>query len=94
MGDIISFASQPEELAGDTIAGHTLDNRASVAAATVALELLAKRRHLWDVVVAATVQEEVGCIGGFGSDQSQARFGNRGGCELRDRTRWQWQHEL
>ena len=65
VGDIISFASQPEELAGDTIAGHTLDNRASVAAATVALEMLAKRRHLWDVVVDATVQEEVGCIGGF-----------------------------
>jgi endoglucanase len=65
VGDIISFASKPEELAGDTIAGHTLDNRASVAAATVALEMLQKRRHQWDVVADATVQEEVGVIGGL-----------------------------
>lgn len=65
VGDVISFASTPEELAGDTVAGHTLDNRASVAAATVMLELLGKRRHQWDVVADATVQEEVGCIGGF-----------------------------
>ena len=33
-GDLISFAQPPLDLAGDVMAGHTLDNRASVAAVT------------------------------------------------------------
>lgn len=65
VGDVISFASEPQELTGDTISGHTLDNRASVAAVTVMLEALSRQEHAWDVVAAATVQEEVGCIGAF-----------------------------
>lgn len=65
IGDVISFAQPPLELAGGTIAGHTLDNRASVAALTVCLEALSKRKHIWDVVADATVQEEVGAISAF-----------------------------
>lgn len=67
VGDVISFATEPRELSGDTISGHTLDNRASVAATTVALDLLSRRKHLWDVIAVATAQEEVGGIGAMGS---------------------------
>jgi len=58
IGDLVSFATQPVELAGDVISGHTLDNRASVAALTVALEELQGKAHAWDVWAVATVQEE------------------------------------
>jgi putative aminopeptidase FrvX len=58
VGDLISFATPPRELAGDSISGHSLDNRASVAALTVCLEELAARRHAWDVWAVATAQEE------------------------------------
>ncbi|HEY5982703.1 MAG TPA: hypothetical protein VIU38_04460, partial [Anaerolineales bacterium] len=57
-GDLISFATQPVELAGDTLSGHSLDNRASVAALTVCLDELKKKEHAWDVWAVATVQEE------------------------------------
>lgn len=63
VGDVISFAQQPMELDGETLAGHTLDNRASVAALTVCLETLSRQQHLWDVVAVAAAQEEVGGIG-------------------------------
>ncbi|MBN2388752.1 MAG: hypothetical protein JXB85_17175 [Anaerolineales bacterium] len=63
VGDLVSFASRPVELAGETIAGHTLDNRASVAALTVCLEELQGRSHAWDLWAVASVQEEVGLIG-------------------------------
>ena len=67
VGDVISFATEPRELSGNTISGHTLDNRASVAATTVALDLLSRRKHLWDVIAVATSQEEVGGLGALGS---------------------------
>ena len=67
VGDTISFATEPRELSGGTISGHTLDNRASVAATTVALDILSRRKHLWDVIAVATSQEEVGGIGATGS---------------------------
>lgn len=67
VGDVISFATEPRELSGETISGHTLDNRASVAATTVALDLLSRRKHLWDVIAVATSQEEVGGFGALGS---------------------------
>ncbi len=57
-GDIVSFATQPAELAGEVISGHSLDNRASVAALTVALEELQGKSHAWDVWAVATAQEE------------------------------------
>ena len=67
VGDLVSFAQPPLELAGETIAGHTLDNRASVAALTVCLEELQSRPHAWDVWAVASSQEEVGTIGASGS---------------------------
>ncbi len=67
VGDLVSFAQPPLELAGETIAGHTLDNRASVAALTVCLETLQNRPHAWDVWAVATVAEEVGLIGAYTS---------------------------
>ncbi len=66
-GDPVSFATEPKELAGEVISGHTLDNRASVAVLTVALEELQKKSHQWDVWAVATVQEEVGLLGAFTS---------------------------
>ena len=67
VGDVVSFATEPRELSGDTLSGHTLDNRASVAATTVALDLLSRRKHQWDVIAVATAQEEVGGIGAMGA---------------------------
>ena len=58
LGDLISFASRPIEMGKKTLAGHSLDNRASVAALTYSLDLLQSRKHIWDVWAVATVQEE------------------------------------
>ncbi len=62
-GDLVSFAQPPLELLDDALAGHSLDNRASVAALTHCLRWLKNRSHAWDVWAVATVQEEVGLIG-------------------------------
>jgi len=59
VGDVISFAQTPLELSGETLAGHTLDNRVSVAAVTICLEILQRRLHSWDVLALASTQEEV-----------------------------------
>ncbi len=58
VGDVISYAQPPLDLAGETMAGHSLDNRASVAALTLALDLLQTRPHIWDVWAVASSQEE------------------------------------
>lgn len=57
-GDLVSFAQPPLDTSGETLAGHTLDNRASVAALTLCLEELQRRPHEWDLWAVATVQEE------------------------------------
>jgi endoglucanase len=67
VGDVVSYAQPPVELSGETITGHTLDNRVSVAALTICLEELQSRPHVWDVWAVATTQEEVGTIGAIGS---------------------------
>jgi putative aminopeptidase FrvX len=66
-GDLVSFAQPPLETLGDTLVGHTLDNRASVVALTSCLEALQDRPHPWDVWAIASVQEEVGLVGAFTS---------------------------
>jgi tetrahedral aminopeptidase len=66
-GDLISFAQEPFDLSGDLVAGHTIDNRASVAAITICLQELQLARHAWDVWFVATVQEEVSLAGAFTS---------------------------
>jgi endoglucanase len=67
VGDLVSFANDPMELAGDVLSGHTLDNRASVAALTVCLEELQGKNHIWDVWAVATVQEETSYLGASSS---------------------------
>ncbi len=64
-GDPISFGQLPLELTDNTLAGHTLDNRASVAALSVCLQELSSIRHSWDVWAVATVQEEETLAGAF-----------------------------
>lgn len=66
-GDPISFAQQPLELTENTLAGHTLDNRASVTALSICLAELSTIRHSWDVWAVATVQEEETLAGAFTS---------------------------
>lgn len=67
VGDLVSFANEPIELAGDVLSGHSLDNRASVAALTVCLQELQNKSHIWDVWAVATVQEETGYLGAYSS---------------------------
>ena len=58
VGDLVSFAQPAVEMGKDIIAGHSLDNRASVATLTACLSYLRGREFEWDVWAAATVQEE------------------------------------
>ena len=67
VGDPISFAQLPVELTGDTLCGHSLDNRASVAALTICLDELRSRTHGWDVWAVASAQEETGVRGAYTS---------------------------
>jgi len=66
-GDLASFAQEPAEMGEGILAGHSLDNRASVAALTICLDELKKRSHAWDVWAVATVQEEETMGGGLTS---------------------------
>jgi endoglucanase len=67
VGDLVSFANDPMELTDEVISGHTLDNRASVAALTVCLEELQSKNRAWDVWAVATVQEETSFLGAYTS---------------------------
>lgn len=64
IGTPITFDLSPRELNGDTLTGKAMDNRASLAAVTQILHELQGRSHEWDVLAAATVQEEVTLGGG------------------------------
>ncbi len=57
-GDLVSFDSSPICMGEHLISGHSLDDRASIAALTVCLHELQHMQHAWDVIAAATVQEE------------------------------------
>jgi putative aminopeptidase FrvX len=63
IGDMVSFAQPPLELGEGLLAGHSLDNRASVAALTHCLQLLTGRKLHWDFWAVATVQEEETLVG-------------------------------
>lgn len=67
VGDLVSFAQPPIDLSGDTLAGHSLDDRAAVAAVTVCLEELKHMSHAWDVWAVASTQEEVSFAGAYTS---------------------------
>src|SRR5690606_39580177 len=64
VGRPITFHLSPRELTGDTLTGTAMDTRASLAAVTQILHELQGRSHEWDVLAAATVQEEVTLSGG------------------------------
>ncbi len=66
-GDLVSFAQHPIELSNDMLSGHTLDNRASVAALTACLQELQHIEHDWDVWAVATTQEEESYAGAYTS---------------------------
>jgi len=67
VGDLVSFAQPPLELAGEALAGHSLDDRASVAAVTICLDELHHMEHVWDVWAVASVQEEESFAGAYTS---------------------------
>jgi endoglucanase len=71
VGDFISFFQPLRQLLHGRVAGKALDNRASVTAVSVCLEYLQSRRHAWDVLAVATVQEETRLLGAFTSAHSQ-----------------------
>jgi endoglucanase len=59
VGDPVSFDTQPVEMEGAYISGHSLDNRISIGALTLCLRELAGIGHYWDVWAVASVQEEI-----------------------------------
>jgi endoglucanase len=63
VGDVVSIRQTVSELKNDLLTGKALDNRVSVAAVAVCLEALKERRHTWDVLGVATVQEETTLLG-------------------------------
>ncbi len=67
VGDLVSFNTQPVELSGGVIAGHSLDKGASVAAVTECLRTLQQMKPGWDVWTVATVQEEITMAGALTS---------------------------
>lgn len=66
-GDLVSFAQPPIEIAGEVLAGHSLDNRTSVAAITYCLQELQARLVQWDLWAVATTQEEETFAGAYTS---------------------------
>jgi endoglucanase len=63
VGDIVTLHGRFIPLAGGYAAGKSMDDRAAVAAITLCLEELARRRHFWNVFAVATVQEEASMAG-------------------------------
>jgi len=63
VGDVVTIRRDAVDLARGHVAGKGLDDRASVAAIALCLELLGRRHHSWDVYAVATTQEEVGLRG-------------------------------
>lgn len=64
-GDLASFAQPPFELDDGYISGHSVDNRASVAALTVCLEEIRNYNLDWNILAVATTQEELTAGGAF-----------------------------
>ena len=67
VGDLISLRQDFLRLRGELASGKAMDDRAGVASLLVCLDELSRLRHLWDVFVVATVQEEVGLKGAITS---------------------------
>jgi endoglucanase len=67
VGDLVSTQRDVVELQNHRIAGKAMDDRACVAAITLALEALGRVKHEVDVIAVATVQEETGLKGAIAS---------------------------
>jgi endoglucanase len=67
VSDLISIRRETVELKNRRVAGKAMDDRACVAAVTLALERLSAVEHAWDVVAVATTQEETGLKGAITS---------------------------
>ncbi len=67
VGDLISIRRELKPLKNRRVAGKALDDRACVAAVTLALERLSRVEHAWDVFAVATAQEETGLKGALAS---------------------------
>lgn len=65
IGAPVTIDQKCAELSNDLITGKAMDNRASLAVLTDLLHSLQNRSHAWDIVFAATVQEEVGRVGAY-----------------------------
>ncbi len=63
VGDPITFDRMPIHLGNGLLSGPSLDNRAGLAALTIALQSLAHTGHAWDVIGVGTVQEELKGLG-------------------------------
>ncbi len=63
VGDVVTLASQPVHLLNRRISGKSLDNRTSIAILLECLRYLGDKPHEADVIMVATVQEEVGTRG-------------------------------
>lgn len=63
IGTPISFAYGPEELLGERTCGPAYDDKACVAAAIRAMELLGDEKGLFDVYLAVSAEEETGMSG-------------------------------
>jgi endoglucanase len=71
-GDLVSFGTEAVEMSGESVSGHSIDNRASVAVLTLCLHELQGKSHQWDLWAAATAQEEIN-LGGAGSSAFQLK---------------------
>jgi tetrahedral aminopeptidase len=67
IGDHVTISQPLHQLKHKQAAGKAMDNRASLAALTLALEALRHRSHAWDFYAVATVQEELGVKGAITS---------------------------
>lgn len=67
LGDLVTFAYPPFDLGSDWVVSKSMDNRVAVAVISYCLHLLSTRTHQWDVIAAATVQEEEVLGGAFAS---------------------------
>lgn len=71
VGDFVTFRRPLSQLLSGRVAGKALDNRASIAAVTICLQHLQHRHHSWDVIAAATAQEEETFLGAYTSTYSR-----------------------
>ncbi len=67
IGDYAGFHQPLRQLQNGRAAGKSLDNRTSITAVTLCLKELQGRNHTWDVLAAATSQEETRLLGAYTS---------------------------